>query len=325
MIKSQEEIDRSLRQGSRVERSGVFSDAVAGRSLDFILPLESSCIVIHHVEVEGDFSGGAYTKRVTAPIAGRCAGAAGIEKLASDLQDLIIRAGYITSRVTVPDQDLSSGTLRLKIVSGRIGRITIEGRDVSKAILPLYPEERLNLRDIEQGLEAMQRVPMGNVSIVVSPGEEPGYSDIAFRAEPRKRWNVRTWVNNWGEKSTGRLLAGGAFYLYNQAGWNDIFSLSINKNSEHRRGGYKNIGGYYSVPFGYWEYDIFYSTSTSSQQIGGDELGLMYTGKSRYLDIKGRRLLYRDKTQKVYASAGIIRRRMDYDLNGIQLVMPKRI
>lgn len=120
------------------------------------------------------------------------------------------------------------------------------------------------------------------------------------------------------------LDAGGAFYLYNKASRNDIFYISGNKNIEHSSGSYKNYSSYYSVPFGYWDYEVFYSTSESRQKIGGSAFGLMYTGKSQYLDLKGSRMLYRDKTQKVSASAELIKRKIHYNLNDIELVVQKR-
>lgn len=325
MIKSQEEIDKNVRKEGQVERKDVFADSLSGRYPGFVLPVEANCIVINNLRVEGDFSGGIFTEKVRKHAVGRCIGAEGIAKLATDLQDFIIQAGYVTSRVMVPDQDLSLKTLHLKIVSGKIGDITIKNHDVSKKNLPLKDGDVLNLRDVEQGLELMQRVPGARVKIDIEPSAIPGYSNIVINTDKKKNWNVRTWVNNWGDENTGKILAGGAFYFYNQAGLNDVFYVSGNRNIESSSGGsYQSVSGYYSLPFGYWDYEAFYSTSKSIQNINLSDVGMLYTGRIQYLELKASKMLYRDKTRKVSANAKVIKRKVNYDLSGINLQLQKR-
>ena len=53
-------------------------------------------------------------------------GVQGINIVAKVLSDHIIAEGYVTTRVVVPEQDLSSGLLRLKIIPGYIQDIRFE-------------------------------------------------------------------------------------------------------------------------------------------------------------------------------------------------------
>ena len=156
-------------------------------------------------------------------MAGRCLGAQGIEKLAVALQDYFISSGFVTTRVEIPSQDLTTHHLILKVVPGRIDKIIIQNNDVRHEILPFATGDILNIRDIEQGLENLQGVPGVNVKVDIAPGERNGYSNVVIATNRSSNWNVRASYNNWGDKTTGQQLAGGAGYLYNPARINDIF------------------------------------------------------------------------------------------------------
>uniref|UniRef100_UPI002D811688 POTRA domain-containing protein n=1 Tax=Paraburkholderia kururiensis TaxID=984307 RepID=UPI002D811688 len=51
---------------------------------------------------------------------GECFGKQGVELIVKGLSQLILSRGYVTTRVLVPEQDLSTGTLRLSLVPGVI-------------------------------------------------------------------------------------------------------------------------------------------------------------------------------------------------------------
>ena len=62
---------------------------------------------------------------VAALAAGTADGAQGIATVVTRLQDAVIEAGYITTRVLAAPQDLSSGRLVLTVVPGRVHRIRL--------------------------------------------------------------------------------------------------------------------------------------------------------------------------------------------------------
>lgn len=71
MIKSQEEIDKSVRHEGTAERKSIFFEPISGLALDLILPLESHCVDINNIEIEGDFSGGSFANKVQKYVIGR--------------------------------------------------------------------------------------------------------------------------------------------------------------------------------------------------------------------------------------------------------------
>jgi hemolysin activation/secretion protein len=89
----------------------------------------------------------------------QCLGANGINTVLQRGQAAAMERGFVTTRVLAQPQDLSSGTLALTVLAGRIEAIRFEA-DVSLpaptslfTAVPTQPGALLNLRDIEQALE----------------------------------------------------------------------------------------------------------------------------------------------------------------------------
>ncbi|WP_426816620.1 ShlB/FhaC/HecB family hemolysin secretion/activation protein [Winslowiella sp. 2C04] len=324
LIKAQQDIDRSTRQENRVVKKDVWSKVESFKINNIDFPIEEHCIEIDELILNNDFLHDASIKKIKADVAGRCLGSVGVGKLATELQDYFINSGYVTTRIDVPSQDLSTKKLILDVVPGRIESVIIEGNDVRDWILPFKSGEILNVRDIEQGLEVLQKVPGLNVKINIEPGSQGGYSNVLINTGRTKNWNARAWVNNWGDKGTGRNLMGGAGYLYNLTKMNDVFYLSGTTNAEHESGRYNSVSAYYSIPYGYWDYELFYSNSKSRQVINIDPYAFNYNGNSEYLSLKAARTVYRDMDKKVTLSAELLRRKVNYKLEDVELALQKR-
>lgn len=112
-----------------------------------------------------------------------------VEKAAVLFQDYYINAGYITTRVEIPSQDLLTKKLKLAVIPGRISEIIIVDNDISKWVLPFSQGDILNIRDIEQGLENIQRTPEVDVKINIVPGPENGTSNLVINTQ-RKKYGV---------------------------------------------------------------------------------------------------------------------------------------
>lgn len=321
IIKEQKNNDDVVRHESQQTKRDVYSSIDAKEVNDILFPVEKPCFRIDRLIINNDFLHNREIKKIKKSTVGRCLGEQGVAKLAQAIQDSIINAGYITTRVEIPDQDLSSHVLRLAILPGKIENIVIENHDIIAWTLPFGKEAVLNIRDIEQGLENLQKIPDVDVKITLEPGSRVGYSTVMIYTSRKKNWNVRASVSNWGDKSTGKVLAGTSGYLYNLANVNDIFYLSASRSLT---GKYQSISGYYSFPVGYWDYAFFYSQSVSHQMINSDGLDLDYSGENQYFSVKSSRTLYRDRDKKVTAIIEFLKRKSDYQVDDIKLALQKR-
>lgn len=321
LIKEQQHNDNVIRQQNQIKKKDIYSSLATTKSSEINIPDESPCFRIKRVMLNHNFLNDSAIKKIRKNIAGRCLGRQGISRLAQSLQDRFIRAGYITTRIEIPQQDLSSNLLILNVVHGKIDEIVIEQNSVANVILPFSQGDILNVRHIEQGLENLQRVPGVDVKINIEPGKREGYSRIVIYTVRQQRWNIRASVNNWGDKSTGQMLTGLSGYAYNMAHINDIFYLSGSRSAS---GGYHSISAWYSFPLGYWEHEFFYSYSLSRQSITVDVPNLNYNGHNHYASIKTSRTLYRDRDKKVTMFIEALRRKSDYRLGDIRLALQKR-
>ncbi|HBC0106755.1 TPA: ShlB/FhaC/HecB family hemolysin secretion/activation protein [Escherichia coli] len=321
LIKQQKNADESPLRAHKLEKKDVYSNAQRDAFTLGDLPQEKNCFIINRVELEDNFLGGQLISEVQKAIAGRCVGSAGVQKIAAALQDYYINAGYITTRISIPSQDISKGKLRFQVNAGKIEKTIVEGNDISEWMVPFQRNDILNIRDIEQGLENLQRVPDVDVKINIEPGTRDGYSIVHIDTHRGKNWSVRASYNNWGDEETGRYQTTAVGYLFNPAKMGDLFYLAGTRSTT---GQYENVSSYYSIPVGYWEYGFFYSKSKSQQVIPLSYISLDYVGTSEYLSAKATRTVYRDKTKKFAGSAELIRRKSNYTLNGEELTLQAR-
>ncbi|MGE5987939.1 ShlB/FhaC/HecB family hemolysin secretion/activation protein [Klebsiella michiganensis] len=321
VIKEQQSNDNTSVKERKIDKKDVFSEAITKKEIAEDFPSETPCYDIDELIIENDFINDRWIQKIKKRIAGKCLGVNGLHKTAVVLQDYFINSGYITTRVEIPSQDLLTKKLRLRVVPGRISQIVISDNDISAWGLPFKEGDILNVRDIEQGLENIQRTPWVDVKINIIPGVKNGTSEVEIKPQRTKKWNLRTTYNNLGDKSTGSQLIGTTGYLYNLTKSNDLFYLA---GTSSQTGGYKNISTYYSVPVGYSELSLFYSSSKSKQSIDVGPYDFDYVGRTQYFSLKGSRMLYRDVNSKLSASAEIIRRKYDYTLGGEELVLQKR-
>ncbi|MGP4131820.1 POTRA domain-containing protein [Pantoea tagorei] len=155
-------------------------------------PAEKPCFPIARVELQGQQALPHWLplQRIASQAQGKCLGAQGINLLMSALQNRLVDHGYVTTRVLAPSQDLNSGALRLVILPGYVREAKLTPDSDRHLWLysafPAHAGNLLDLRDIEQGLENLQRLPTVQADMSVVPGEQPGESDIQVRWKQQK-------------------------------------------------------------------------------------------------------------------------------------------
>lgn len=110
---------------------------------------------------------------LVAPWQGQCLGMGKITELLAHISDWYISRGYITSRAFLTEQDLSGGQLNIVVLEGRLEAIRLEGKTprMLKMAFPGRVGSILNLRDIEQGMEQINRLRTEPVQIEILPGD----------------------------------------------------------------------------------------------------------------------------------------------------------
>ena len=304
--------DVRLQPGAREGESGFLPDD------------ETPCFRIERIVLTGDAAEPfqwalAFTDRtgsgVYDPALHRCLGTRGINLAMRRIQNAIIARGFITTRVLAEPQDLSSGTLRLALIPGRIRTIRFANETEARATqwnaLPVRSGDLLNLRDIEQGLENFKRVPTAEADIQITPADgddaRPGESDLVISWKQRFPLRGNLSIDDSGTKATGRYLGSATLSWDHALTLNDLLYVSFNHDLGGGDPGDRGTQGgvaHYSVPFGYWLLGLTASQSRYHQSVAGASQTYLYSGESVNGDIKLSRLIYRDAVRKTTVSLG---------------------
>jgi len=128
-----------------------------------------------------------------------------IKNLLTDLTNKLISKGYTTSVVNFDrNNDLTTGTLNLEIVAGKIEDIKINsgnGLDKYKEFF-MFPKNKgkiLNIRDIDTATDNFNSINANNMTMEVLPGRKENYSRIEVKNRLKNKYTVGILANNYGD------------------------------------------------------------------------------------------------------------------------------
>ncbi|SMD05084.1 ShlB/FhaC/HecB family hemolysin secretion/activation protein [Sporomusa malonica] len=277
------------------------------------LPDETPSFSINTIKIEGDEAGRfPWLYELINKYYGQKIGWQGINLIVKMLTNAFIDRGYVTTRVLIPQQNISTGVLTLQVVPGTIKDIKLSDPTIRadwKSAFPARPGDILNLRDLEQGLEQMKRVPSQDAQMQLLPGDKPGESIVQISVVQKKPWKLVMSLDDSGSKATGKLQASETFSLDNLFGINDLFNISINSDAERKgyRYGTRGDSFSYSAPHGYWTYSLASSIYKYHQTIESMGTSFVSSGHSRNLEFKAEKLVYRDQHQKTSMAFSVIK------------------
>lgn len=309
MQQQQQLLDENQRQRDELEHSAVLPKAAAPTTRP---AADGPCFVISQITLEDStlLSGNA-AKRLTAPWINKCLTMAGLSELTHAVSDWYISRGYITSRAFLTEQDLSSGVLHIAILEGRLQQILLEGMPQStlNMTFPGLEGKILNLRDIEQGMEQLNRVRQNPVQIEILPGDRPGYSVVNLATTAELPISASLSVDNSGQKSTGTGQFSGALTGNNLLGIADKWFISGGRSSDFSsRHDAQNFAAGVSVPYGYGLLDYSYSWSNYLSTINNNGYNWRSTGDNETHRLNGSWVLFRNGDIKTSAAVGLTHR-----------------
>lgn len=239
---------------------------------------------------------------------GRCLGSRGINLVMKRIQNAIVKRGYVTTRVFAEPQDLKSGKLQLNVIPGRIRAIRFAAGSGERAnqwsAFPMAAGDLLNLRDIEQALENMKRVPTASADIQILPSEgpdaAPGDSDLVVTWKQSFPFRFSLAVDDSGTKATGKYQGNLTLSADNLLSLQDLFYVTLSQNLPDQIAGHGTRGRtvHYSLPFGYWQLGLTTSDYNYHQSVAGISQNYVYSGKSQNTDVRLTRVVWRDATSK---------------------------
>ncbi|EOC1474690.1 ShlB/FhaC/HecB family hemolysin secretion/activation protein [Cronobacter turicensis] len=328
---NQQQQDEARRESLVTESKSLLSTAADKPKEGLNLPEEQPCYPVNTIQLENKNAVAHWMtfQDVARSVKGKCVGINGLKIIHKAVQNRLIEHGYITTRVLIPAQDLKSGTLKFQILPGTISEIVFKG-DGGNYIHAMnnFPEHQgdvLDLRGLEQGLENLQRTPGSEANIQLLPGTKPGETLVEVTRNQPKHWRLGAWADDSGSKYTGRYQGGLAFYLDNLTSLNDMFYVAWGggfKNEDGHRS--DNVSAFYSVPWGYWQLELYGSKYRYTQTIHDGAFSYLYSGIEKYLSAQLSRVIYRSASQKTTLALKAFRRNSTYLLNDVEIEVQRR-
>lgn len=307
----QQERERALREQQEVRRDVRLEDGPEA-TFERLPTDETPCFPIHRIRLDGEDARRFRWALDAAdpandPATGSCLGTGGINTVMRRVQNAMVARGYVTTRVLAAPQDLNDGTLVLTVVPGRIRAVRYaEGADSRAALGNAVPGARgdlLNLRDIEQGLENLQRVPTVTADLQFVPAEgddaQAGQSDLVVERRQRTILRTHLSLDDAGSKATGKLQAGATMSLDNALGLNDLFYVNLGRSVFN--GGGKDASSWtahFDMPYGRWLLGVTASAYDYRQAVAGAFETYVYSGNSANRELRVSRLLFRNASSR---------------------------
>jgi hemolysin activation/secretion protein len=151
---------------------------------------------------------------LVAPFVGKGKVYGDVQKALEALEGEFRRLGYGTVNVYVPEQELTSGVVRLVVSEGVVGKVTITGNkffneENVRASLPNLKEGTApNMRQLSENIQLTNENPAKQVEVTLGVSEEEGKVNarVDVKEEDPSRFYVT--LDNTGSKATGYARVG---------------------------------------------------------------------------------------------------------------------
>lgn len=310
----------------------------ARESLETLVPLpseippepvdEANCFDVSEIRVIGNsVLSRKEIDQLTSRFEGQCLGAKNINQVLKVLTNAYVSKGYVTTRAVLEPQDLNAGILTIRIIEGVLGGTTINGDDSGAfaMALPSFHGQVLNLRDIEQALDQINRLPRYDAKIEMLPGKALGETVVAFTTADSGWRQFGLGFDNGGQTRTGdtqlRLNLTGS----NLLGVLDLWQIAASTSSEFSsRFDSQSFRATLSVPYGYFTFGQNYTYSNYKTTVDGNNFSFVSTGNTSSYTSDVDWLFHRDNISKSSLNLSINYTREKNAIDDVKLVLGSR-
>jgi hemolysin activation/secretion protein len=218
----------------------------------------ASCVVVRDLTISGaDHLQKTVMLAIAQRYQGRCLGVTELNHALDDINGAYLAKGFVTSRAYLPEQSLQSGRLQIIVVEGKIEGFSFDGIASRHHELTAFPGLRdhiLNLQDLEQGLEQMNRLPGWTAKMQIVPGTQKGRSVVKIHQHSPGIIHGQVWVDNNGQYETGHETGHALLRAEDVLGLLDLWSVEYDHSMVGDAGnrGTQYISANGSIPFGAW-------------------------------------------------------------------------
>lgn len=344
-------IDKLIRQDQRLNelKQQLDTQAViqpAGADLlkkQLIVIPETPCFEISQVNIEVNdgsdnkatrafnFLGNLLNKNKN-KIVDQCIGTQSLQNIVKFAHNELIKKGFVTSQISVPEQDMTHGVLLLQIVPGRIDQIIHDGPSISalqlNMALPFKEGDILNIKKLDHALENLKKTVGLNVDIRIEPASEAvadGLSNIRITTQPYRKLNVSLSVDDSGNKTTGEYLGSVGLAFNNPFRLNDSLNLNFSHSLDDlHQDRNKSYFASYQLPFRTFDLSTSYNWYEYDQYVAGYENPILYSGESQQANLTLSKMLMRGTQYKTIVYGKIYQKQNRNFIEDIEIGVQQR-
>ncbi|MEG2359980.1 ShlB/FhaC/HecB family hemolysin secretion/activation protein [Acinetobacter sp.] len=246
-------------------------------------------------------------------IVGQCIGTQSLQNIVKFAHNELIKKGFVTSQISVPEQDMTQGVLLLQIAPGRIDQIIQDGPGISalqlNMALSFKEGDILNIKKLDHALENLKKISGLDVDIRIEPASEAaadGLSNIRITTQPYRKLNASLSVDDSGNKTTGEYIGTAGLAFNNPFRLNDSLNLNFSHSLDDlHQDRNQSWFASYQLPFKTFDLSASYSRYEYDQYVAGYEKPILYSGESRQANLTLSKMLMRGTQYKtsVYGKA----------------------
>jgi hemolysin activation/secretion protein len=302
-IKKEREINKKIKQ-EQIKNQPMISGEM------------SKCALIKEVRlVDAKVLSSFRQKKIVKPFIGKCVEAETLANIIKSVNDYYHNAGYITTQIKVPKQNLQSGIFELQIIEGKIGEIifgknrTIEKMQKFMAFGDAKGEV-LNINDINQGIYQINRLQSNQAVMKIAPGDRVGESLITIDNNKKFPAKFTISTDNLGNNFSGIQRTNFSSSFDNVLFLNDNFNLnySTNLHDNNKIKDMKSFAGSVAIPFKRNSFSYDFSYSEFKGQNEGKFGALVTTGFSQSSRIALDRVIINDAKLRIAGNISITNR-----------------
>ncbi len=232
--------------------------------------------------------------------------------------------GYLTTGALIPRQPLTTGTVTIQVVEGRLEAIVVQG---TRRLHPNYVRSRLAIATrpplqidrLRDALQLLQLDPLiSTLDSELTAGTELGTNRLIVRVREAKSFSASLPINNNRSPSVGSLRRGAGLTEANLLGLGDSMSLNYGNTD-----GSDSLDISYLLPVNPRNGTLRLAYGTTASQVIEDPFDILdIRSTSRYYELGFRQPLWQTPAEEFALGLNFSRQESETSLLGIPFPFP---
>lgn len=288
-------------------------------------PNNSELIIVKQFEVLGSsIFNNQELQEITQPYLHRPISIIDLLQIRTQITQLYIDQGYITSGAYLPEQDLQTGIVRIQIIEGGIDEIKVTGltrlqEGYIQSRIAIATEKPLNRNRLLTALQLLQINPLiESISANLSPSLQAGLNNLEIKIKEAKTFSSQVSFDNSRTPSVGSERRQVQLTEANLTGLGDRLSLSYSNTN-----GSNAIDASYTVPFNPHNGTISFNFGTSASNVIESPFNILdIASNSRNYELTVRQPIFQNIAQDLALGLTLSHRQSSASLLGGSIPFP---